>query len=108
MSFESDTIRIALDELLNGRSFSICDLNNIGEAIGVDPSHHADYKFLHLLHCVKYSNMTADIRRQIPQKVMNCLDPHNKVNVGAMAKALLIEGNDHINTEDGPLYLVGK
>lgn len=106
MSFETDAVRIALDKMLNGSSFSICDLDRIGKAIGIDPGNSKAYRFLRLLHCVDYSDMTSTVRNQIPEMVMRCLDPRGKVNVDVLAKALLIEGNDHLNTEDNPLYLI--
>lgn len=106
MSFESEAINSALDKLLNGKYFDICILDKIGEAIGVTPSRATEYRFLRLLHCTNYSKMSAETKNQIPEKVMRCLDPQKRVNVHVMAKALLIEGNDHINTEDQTLKLV--
>jgi len=105
MSFESETLKIALDKLLNGKYFSISDLDKIGDTVGVNTHHCPDHKWLRLLHCVDYSSMTPEIRLQIPQKVMNCLDPSARVNTGILAKALLIEGHDHINIEDHTLRI---
>lgn len=98
-NFEQQVLATALDKLFKARSFSICTLNDIGELVGVSPDQHPNYKHLHALHCVKYSDMSPIILKELQAKVMETLQP--QWHSGAiLAKAILIEGNDHINTED--------
>lgn len=99
MSFESDVVTIALKELFNGRHFSICDVDKIGEMIGTNPSKHPGYKYLRALHCVDYSKMTDEVREQLPNRVMDCLRP-DSMNFEAMAMALTAEGRDATPIED--------
>jgi len=98
MTFEESVLKTALENMFSGRSFSICDLDRIGEIIGVNPSQHPNYKLLHALHCVNFRDMDKVVLDQLQQKVAECLKP--TFSPGAMAKALLMEGNDHSPTED--------
>ena len=99
MSFEKDVVTIALRELFNGSSFSICDVRDIGKMIGSNPRKHPGYKFLNALHCVNYSDMTDDVRNALPQKVMECLRP-DSLNFEAMSHALTAEGSNAVPIED--------
>ena len=105
MSFEHDVLAKALDKLLNGRHFCITDMRNIGDLINVNVYQHPNYKWLHALHCVDYSEMTQEVRDAIPHKVMECLDPKRRINPDVMARALLIEGDQLAGIEDDYLKL---
>jgi|TARA_R110000851_G_scaffold236513_1_gene389195 hypothetical protein len=98
MTFEESVLKTAIEKMFSGNSFSICDLDKIGKLMKVNPSHHPNYTFLSALHCVDFKDMDKIVIDQLQQKVVECLRP--KFNSGAMAKALLMEGNDHFNTED--------
>lgn len=98
MSFETAALEQALNKLFTERSFNLCTLDQIGTTLGVNPEQHPNYKLLRPLHCVAYAEMSPVIIQEIQQRVVECLRP--QFQPGALAKALLMEGNDHINTED--------
>lgn len=98
MSFESEALELAIKKLLGGKHFSICKLDDIGKFLGVNPEHHPNYKMLQALHCVDYCDMSEDMRQELPRKIMECLRPQFSPEL--MAKALLIEGQQHTDIED--------
>jgi len=98
MSFETAVLEQALNNLFTDKHFSICALDNIGKLLNVSPSQHPNYKLLQALHCVDYADMSPAILQELQQRVAECLRP--QFQPGALAKALLMEGNDHRNTED--------
>ena len=98
MSFETAVLEQALNNLFTESSFSICTLRDIGKLVGVNPEQHPNYQLLRALHCVNYADMSPEILQELQQRVAECLRP--QFQPGALAKALLMEGNDHINTED--------
>jgi len=98
MSFETAVLEQALNNLFTESSFSICTLRDIGKLVGVNPTQHPNYKLLQALHCVDYADMSPEILQELQQRVAECLRP--QFQPGALAKALLMEGNDHANTED--------
>ena len=98
MNFEESVLKTALNKMFSGKHFSICDLDRIGEILNVHPSQHPNYRFLSALHCVGFADMDKVILDQLQHKVAECLKP--TFSPGAMAKALMMEGNDHIPTED--------
>lgn len=99
MSFEKAVVETALKELFNGRHFSICDLEKIGRIVGSNPSRHPDYKYLHALHCVNYSDMPEEVRSEIPMRVIRCLRP-DALDIPGMAAALMAEGRNFTPIED--------
>ena len=99
--FEAAVLETALTKLFTGSSFYISDLQDIGKLIGVSPEQHPNFKFLRALHCVSYCDMPQAILCELQQKVAECLKP--TFDPATLAKALLMEGNDHIPTED--MYL---
>lgn len=99
-TFEHAVLEAALSKLFSCKHFSICTLDQIGELLGVNPSAHPNYKFLHVLHCVNYSNMSATIMSQLQEKVVQCLRPQFAFTGAVLAKALLIEGQNHTPIED--------
>ena len=98
MSFETAVLEQALDKLFTKKHFDVCMLDKIGKLVGVTPGQHPNYKLLHALHCVDYADMSPAIIQELQQRVAECLRP--QFQPGALAKALLMEGNDHTNTED--------
>jgi len=98
MSFETAVLEQALNNLFTERSFNICTLDQIGTMLGINPEQHPNYKLLRPLHCVAYADMSPAILQELQQRVAECLRP--QFQPGALAKALLMEGNDHNPTED--------
>lgn len=99
--FDQAVLETALTKLFSGRYFDICQVDKIGELLGVNPGQHPNYTRLRALHCVDYRDMPNAVLEQLQQKVVECLQPRPHMHSGAMlAKALLLEGNDHVNTED--------
>lgn len=97
-NIKQQALEALLNKMFSGRSFSVCDLDKAGDLIGVNPGACQHYKTLNALHCVNFADMNEELRQSLPLLVMECLRPTFRPNL--MAKALLIEGNDHINTED--------
>ena len=98
MGFEQAVLEQAIKGLFNDKHFSICALDDIGKIIGVNPALSPNYKYLRTLHCVNYSEMSPVILNELQVKVAECLKP--LFNPSALTKALLMEGADHVNTED--------
>lgn len=98
-AFEQAVLEQAIDKLFNAKHFSICTVDDIGKLVGQSPARHPNYKFLQALHCVNYGDMSPVILQDLQRKVMECFT--SQFHSGAvLAKALLIEGHDHVNTED--------
>lgn len=104
-SFEAKALELALNKLFSEKHFSICQLDTIADLIGVNAQAHPNYKTLRALHCVDYNKMDRETRDQLQIKIMECLRPQFNFSSAAITKALLMEGNDHIPTEDN--YLPG-
>ena len=86
--FKAETIRIALDKMLNGSGhFSICDLDKLGSLLGTNPKTHPDYRILNALHCVNYTEMSAEMKAELPGKIMGVLSA--SFDTDLMAKALI-------------------
>ena len=100
-AFDQAVLETALTKLFSDSHFSICQVDKIGALVGVNPQQHPNYKRLQALHCVDYRDMPQAVLEQLQQKVVECLQPRPHMHSGAMlAKALMLEGNDHVNTED--------
>jgi len=80
-------IKMKLKKLLEGRHFCICDLDDIGKLLGVDPKGSEHYNVLRTFHCVDYAAMPREVRDDMPQMIMEALTP--KYNLEAMTDALL-------------------
>lgn len=96
---EKACVEAALNKLLNGCTFYICDLNNIAEMVGSEPRRSPRYKFLRGLHCIKYADMSPDLRNSIPAMVLECLRP-DTVDPAAVMFAVLAEGRQLPTVED--------
>lgn len=102
-NFQSETIKLALDKMLNQSShFSICDVDKLAKLLGVNCDSHPDYTTLSALHCVHYSEMSASMKAELPNKIMRVLSA--KFETGLMSKALAAIANGEIkdlpNIED--------
>lgn len=101
MTFETSVIQASIDKLFNrSRVFSICDLEQIGELIGVNVQQHPDYKFLRALHCVAWADMSPAVRAELPLRCMQVLRPIVGLDAARFAYALTAEGRDFESTED--------
>jgi hypothetical protein len=98
MNFEESVLKIAINKMFSESHFSICDLEDVGNIMGVNPKQHPNYRLLRALHCVKFRDMDKVVLDNLQEKVAECLRP--SFSPGAMAKALMMEGNDHTPTED--------
>ena len=97
-SFQQETIRLKLDEMFNDVGhFSICDVDKIGKLVGVNVKSHPDYKYLSALHCMDYSKMSAEMKAELPNRVMNVLSA--KFDTDLMAKALIAVVNSEIKDQ---------
>lgn len=98
MTFKRAVLESALTQLFHDDHFSICKLRDIGDVLGVNVRQHPNYKLLKALHCTNYADMAPEILQGLQEHVTECLRPQFRPEL--LAKALLIEGNDHVNTED--------
>lgn len=104
MNFETTSVELLIDKMFNGcKHFSICDLDKLGEMIGVNPKSHPNYKFLQGLHCIDYEKMPPQFIEQLQRKVAECLRRNNHMDAKLMASNLMAEGNDFAYTEDNTL-----
>lgn len=93
--FQQEAVSLALDKMFNQSShFSICVIDKLAKNLGVNCESHPDYKVLNTLHCVHYTEMSAEMKAELPNKVMNVLSA--KFEVGLMAKALAAVANGEI------------
>lgn len=102
-SHHIEIINLALDKMLNREShFSICTVDKLAKTLGTNCELHPEYKFLNTLHCVHYSEMSADLKGRLPEMIMAVLS--GRYDTGVMAKALAAvsagEIKDLPNTED--------
>lgn len=96
MSFESEVVKTTLDNLFNNKGhFDICTVDKLGRILNVNPQTHPDYDLLSALHCVNYSKMSAQMKSELPDRVMTVLTA--KFETGLMAKALLAVSTGEIN-----------
>ena len=94
--FAGEAVQLKLDKLFNQQHyFSICDVREIAKLIGANPELHPDYPVLQTLHCVDYASMSAQMRAELPSRVMGVLAC--KVDTGLMTKALLAVANNEVN-----------
>lgn len=72
--FHKQAATIALIKMLNGKNFSICDLNNIAKTIGREKyCAGRDYDALHSLHCINYADMGHELADQVREKTLEIL-----------------------------------
>lgn len=99
--FQMGCIETGIKKLLKANSFSICTLDSIAKAIGVNPEQHPNYKFLRTLHCVDYASMPEVVIKNLQNQIMECLMP--RFSPELMVKAMKIEGSQHQTFEDIPI-----
>lgn len=99
MSFEKGVLNLKVEKLFNEKHFSICDLKEIGELIGVNVEQNPNYKNLRALHCINYSDMPAEVLNELQSKVIECLSCR-RFNPALVTSIISSEGNDFEFTED--------
>ncbi|HVI60089.1 MAG TPA: hypothetical protein VM619_14620 [Luteimonas sp.] len=62
----------ALNNMFESHAFSICTIDQVATMLGGIPDKDA-YRQLHALHCVHWSAMPAELRRQVPDLVQRAL-----------------------------------
>ena len=72
--FQQRACAVAVVKMLNGRYFSITDLQAIGKTMGRE-SHLTgrDYEALRALHCVEWGDMGPDLARMTREKCLELL-----------------------------------
>lgn len=99
--FTKGVILTLLDKMFNkSRYFDICDLDELGKLLRVNPQAHPNYRELHALHCVHYADMPRVVRQSLQQKVMECLRPDLGIDINTMAFLLTAEGSNFTPIED--------
>jgi hypothetical protein len=89
---KSLVIKTALAEMLKKGHFDVCTIRNIGEMTGIVPDRDAMTQ-LTLLHCMDYSRMPAELRKELPNIIHRALcgidlDVEAIVNLRPSAPAL--------------------
>lgn len=83
--FQQRAAAVALVKMLNGKSFSICDLDSIAKTMGREASLAGkDYAALRALHCVDWADMGPDLTRMVGEKCLELLGlPQQTIEVAA-------------------------
>lgn len=81
-SFQAEAAKIALQKLLHGKHFSICDFDKIAKLLGVQVG-GKDYEALNALHCIEYATMSPSLRQGVEEKVFELLGLHNYYEAAA-------------------------
>lgn len=68
--FKAEAIKLKLNQLFNQSHFSICVVRDVAELLGNNCENHSEYKELRVLHCVKYRDMSAEMKSELNDKVM--------------------------------------
>ena len=72
--FHQRAAAVAVNKMLTGKHFSICDLDTLGKLLG--RTQHlagADYQALHALHCVEWGQMDPALQRMVREKCLELL-----------------------------------
>lgn len=67
-------VEAALKTMWDKGFFSICTIDNIGEALNIAVRNHPDYKTLRLLHCINFNNMDPELLKALPSMLSNVLN----------------------------------
>ena len=72
--FQQRACAVAVVKMLNGRAFSICDLDSIAKTMGREAALAGrDYAALRAVHCVDWADMGADLTRMVREKCLELL-----------------------------------
>ena len=85
--------RAALDKMLMDGYLCICTIDNILKMTGGIPN-AKDYEILHLLHCVRFSNMQPELLRGLPVIIQRVLNSEGlEVTFGGAYRLKLMEAS---------------
>lgn len=87
--FQQRACSIAVVKMLQGTSFSICDLDAIAKTMGrQDAMGGQDYAALRSIHCVAWADMGPDLARMTREKCLELLGlPPHIIDIVEPAKA---------------------
>lgn len=86
-SCQQEIVSLALDKMLNRSAhFSICDVDRLAKTLGANCDAHPDYRYLSALHCVRYSDMSNELKDKLPLLIMSVLS--SRFDTHLMARAL--------------------
>jgi len=72
--FQQRATTAAVVKMLSGNHFSICDLDAIAKTLGcTDRLGGLDYRALHSMHCISWSDMGPDLARMTREKCLELL-----------------------------------
>lgn len=72
--FQQRACAVAVVKMLQGKHFSICDLDALGKAMGREQAMAGrDYAALRGLHCVDWADMGPDLARLTREKCLELL-----------------------------------
>jgi hypothetical protein len=72
-------LQTAITKLFNAKHFSICDIDAMLDVLDVSRNSEA-YALLRTLHCIDYTEMPSELKRQLPQLVNEALTANNSAN----------------------------
>ena len=101
------SIKRQLAEMFAGRSFSICDVDNLAKLLRVNVDHRIRTQ-LSSYHCVDFADMTNRETALIQEKVVEALRGDPILNPARMLSQLTDEGGDFAFTEDRYLQSSAK
>jgi len=67
------SVLTALNEMMLGRRFSICTLDDAIKTLGAVPDGRA-YSILRPLHCVEWKDMPCELRDAVPKLIERCIN----------------------------------
>lgn len=72
----------SLNKMMRSSFFSICEIDRLGEMLGVPVRSTQAYKLLYPLHCMHWDQMPNEVREAVPGLIKECLGtPVSQFNV---------------------------
>ena len=92
-------VKRQVNDMFNGRNFSICDFDNISKLMNT-PVNQRIRDQLRAYHCVDWSAMSDREKELIQEKVVEALRGDSILNPARVLEQLTDEGRDFAFTED--------
>lgn len=73
MDPRTEIARLQLEKILGGSWFSICDLESLGNILGVNVQQHHKYSELRAMHCLHYSKMSPELKAYLRDTILEVL-----------------------------------
>jgi len=90
-TFEKQAIATSLKSMFNGNHFSICDFDQCCKIAKITPD-KSTYDVLHALHCVNWTDMDSEFRREVKVKGLAVFSEGNEEDMDLIIDAALNVG----------------